>query len=90
MHIPSEYNVTMSLPVVNYLYEVDHQVNVVPPGVDALGQLGEDWCLQLGEVPQQLKHPPLGGGRQPRDNTSRACVCVCVCVCEEGEGGGQF
>ena len=49
--------------------------------MDALGQLGEDWCLQLGEVPQQFKHPPLGGGRQPRNNTSRACVCV-------GGGGG--
>ena len=51
--------------------------------MDALGQLGKDWCLQLGEVPQQLKHPPLGGGRQPRNNTSRAYVCVCG----GGEGG---
>ena len=76
----SEYSTTMTLPVVNNLYEVGHQVNVVPPWVDALGQQGEDWCLQLGEVPQQFKDPPLGSGRQPGNNTSRACGCTCVWV----------
>ena len=48
--------------------------------MDALSQQGEDWCLQLGEVPQQLKHPPLGGGRQPGNNTFRACGCSVCCV----------
>ena len=48
--------------------------------MDALGQQGEDWCLQLGEVPQQFKDPPLGSGRKPGNNTSRACGCTCVCV----------
>ena len=75
-----EVSYVVVIPVVNDLYEVGHQVGVVPPRDDALSQQREDRCLQLGKVPQQLKHSSLRGGRQPGNNTlwtwgQRVSVC---------------